>query len=200
MLARKGIIIASVDNRGTGFRGEEFKKMTYLQLGYYETIDQVETSNYLGTLPYVDPNRIGIWGWSYGGFTASSCMMKGAGAFCMGMAVAPVTNWRYYDNIYTERYMRTPQENPAGYDDNSPINHAEKLEGDFLLVHGTADDNVHFQNSVDLVSALVQAGKQFEMQFYPNSNHGIYTGPNTTLHLYTRLTEFIMETLLKKAE
>jgi len=196
MLASKGIIIASVDNRGTGARGEEFKKMTYLQLGKYETIDQIEAAKYLISLGYVDRERIGIWGWSYGGYMSALCMTKGADYFSTGIAVATVTNWRYYDNIYTERFMRTPQENPDGYDDNSPINHVEKLKGNFLIIHGTADDNVHVQNSIELVTALVNADKQFEMQFYPNSNHGIYTGRNTTMHLYTRLTNFILENLL----
>lgn len=200
MIATKGIIVVSVDNRGTGFRGEEFKKMTYLQLGKFETIDQIETASHLGTLPYVDPDRIGIWGWSYGGFMTLSCLMLGNKEFCMGAAVAPVTNWRYYDNIYTERFMRTPRENPEGYDQNSPINHVEKLRGELLIIHGTADDNVHLQNSMDLITALVKADKQFEMQFYPNSNHGIYTGQNTTMHLYERLTDFILSNLLKKGD
>ena len=200
MLAQKGLIIVSVDNRGTGARGEEFKKMTYLQLGKLETIDQIEAAKYLSSLDYVDSKRIGIWGWSYGGYMSTSCLTKGADYFSMGIAVAPVTNWRYYDNIYTERFMRTPQENPEGYDENSPVNHVEKLKGDFLLIHGTADDNVHIQNSVDLITALVNSNKQFEMQFYPNSNHGIYTGENTRLHLYTRLTDFIIENLINKIE
>ena len=200
MLVQQGLIIVSVDNRGTGSRGEEFKKMTYLQLGKFETIDQIEAAKYLGSLDYIDRERIGIWGWSYGGYMAASCLTKGADYFSVGIAVAPVTNWRYYDNIYTERFMRTPQENPSGYDDNSPINHVDKLKGKFLLVHGTADDNVHFQNSIDLVSSLVKANKQFDTQFYPNSNHGIYTGENTTYHLYSKLTEFIQENLLQKAD
>ncbi|MCD4772671.1 MAG: S9 family peptidase [Bacteroidales bacterium] len=195
MLAQKGIIVVSVDNRGTGARGEEFKKMTYLQLGKYETIDQIEAAKYLSSLDYVDANKIGIFGWSYGGYMAALCMTKGAEYFNTGIAVAPVTNWRYYDNIYTERFMRTPQENPDGYDDNSPINHVDKLKGNFLLIHGTADDNVHIQNSIDLVTALVAANKQFEMQFYPNSNHGIYTGRNTRMHLYTKMTEFLIKNL-----
>ncbi|MCD4746629.1 MAG: prolyl oligopeptidase family serine peptidase, partial [Bacteroidales bacterium] len=195
MLAQKGIIVVSVDNRGTGARGEEFKKMTYKELGKYETIDQIETAKYLGTLNFVDPGRIGIFGWSYGGYMSTLCMTKGADYFSTGIAVAPVTNWRYYDNIYTERFMRTPQENPDGYDNNSPINHVDKLEGKYLLIHGTADDNVHIQNSIDLVTALVGADKQFDMQFYPNSNHGIYTGKNTRLHLYKRMTDFLLENL-----
>jgi len=196
-LASQGLIIVSVDNRGTGSRGEEFKKMTYKQLGKYETLDQIEAAKYLGTLNYIDKDRIGIWGWSYGGYMSTSCLAKGADYFSMAIAVAPVTNWRYYDNIYTERFMRTPQENPDGYDDNSPINHVEKIKGKLLLIHGTADDNVHYQNAVDLSTALVDANVQFDMQFYPNSNHGIYTGKNTTLHLYSRMTKFIKETLIQ---
>ncbi|MCD4737510.1 MAG: prolyl oligopeptidase family serine peptidase, partial [Bacteroidales bacterium] len=195
MLAGHNIIIASVDNRGTGARGEEFKKMTYQQLGKYEIIDQIEAAKYLGSLDYVDPARIGIWGWSYGGYMSALGITKGSDVFSMAIAVAPVTNWRYYDNIYTERFMRTPRENPDGYDDNSPINHVDKMKGKFLLVHGTADDNVHVQNSMDLITSLVDANKQFDMQLYPNSNHGIYTGGNTTIHLYTRLTNFIIENL-----
>ncbi|MCD4696291.1 MAG: S9 family peptidase [Bacteroidales bacterium] len=197
MLAQQGVIIVSVDNRGTGARGEEFKKMTYLQLGKYETIDQIEAARYIGSLSYVDKNRIGIWGWSYGGFMTALCLMEGADVFSMGIAVAPVTNWRNYDNIYTERFMRAPKENPDGYNDNSPINHVDKLKGNFLLIHGTADDNVHFQNSIELVTALVDANKQFENQFYPNSNHGIYTGKNTSYHLYRKMTDFITENLIE---
>lgn len=193
-LAQKGYIIASVDNRGTGARGSAFKKCTYKELGKLETIDQIETAKYLGTLPWVDKNRIGIQGWSYGGYMSSLCITKGAGIFKTAIAVAPVTNWRYYDSIYTERYMQTPQENPNGYDDNSPINHVDKLKGKYLLIHGTADDNVHFQNSVEMVSALVKANKQFEQFFYPDKNHGIYGG-NTRFHLYTKMTSFILENL-----
>jgi dipeptidyl-peptidase-4 len=196
-LSSQGLIVVSVDNRGTGSRGEEFKKMTYKQLGKYETIDQIEAAKYLGSLDFVDSERIGIWGWSYGGYMSTSCLAKGADYFSMAIAVAPVTNWRYYDNIYTERFMRTPQENPEGYDDNSPINHVDKIKGKLLLIHGTADDNVHFQNAIDLTTALVDANVQFEMQFYPNSNHGIYTGRNTTQHLYTRMTEFIKKNLIE---
>ncbi len=196
MLSSKGIVIVSVDNRGTGARGEEFKKMTYMELGKYETEDQIEAAKYLASLDYIDKDRIGIWGWSYGGYMSTSCLTKGADYFSMGVAVAPVTNWRYYDNIYTERFMRTPQENPDGYDENSPINHVDNLNGKFLLIHGTADDNVHIQNSVDLITALVAANKQFDMQFYPNSNHGIYTGRNTRIHLYKRITDFIYDNLL----
>ena len=193
--AQRGIIVVSVDNRGTGGRGEEFKKCTYLQLGKFETTDQVEAAKYLGTLGYVDKARIGMWGWSFGGYLTLSCLTKGADYFSFGIAVAPVTNWKYYDNIYTERYMRTPKENNAGYEDNSPVNHAAKLKGKLLMICGMADDNVHPQNSYDMVTALVAADKQFESQFYPNSNHGIYTGKNTSWHLYKRMTDFIMEKL-----
>ncbi len=194
LLAQKGYIIVVVDGRGTGGRGENFRKMTYLQLGKYETIDQIETAKYLATLPYVDSKRIGIWGWSFGGFETLLAMTKGADYFKAGIAVAPVTNWRYYDNIYTERFMRKPQENTGGYDDNSPINHASKLKGKLLLVHGTADDNVHVQNSMEMSEALVQANKQFQEFYYTNRNHGIYGG-NTYFHLYTMMTEFILKNL-----
>ena len=185
----------SVDNRGTGARGEEFKKCTYLQLGKFETIDQIEAAKYLGSLPYIDKERIGIWGWSFGGYMVLSCVTKGADYFKTGVAVAPVTNWKYYDNIYTERYMRTPKENNSGYEDNSPVNFAEKFKGRLLMIHGMADDNVHPQNSYDMITALVGANKQFEMQLYPNSNHGIYSGKNTSFHLYERMTEFILKNL-----
>lgn len=196
-LAQEGIMVVSIDNRGTGFRGEEFKKMTYLQLGKYETEDQILAATYLINEGLSDPKHIGVFGWSYGGYMSTLCMTKGADYFSTGIAVAPVTNWRYYDNIYTERFMRTPQENPDGYDDNSPINHVEKMKGKYLLIHGTADDNVHCQNSVDLVTALVDADVDFEMFFYPNSNHGIYTGRNTTIHLYKKMTNFLKDNLLK---
>ncbi|MGB2138395.1 MAG: S9 family peptidase [Flavobacteriales bacterium] len=193
-LAQKGYIVACVDNRGTGGRGAEFKKMTYLQLGKYETIDQIEANRYLAKLPYVDENRIGIQGWSYGGYMSSLAITKGADVFKTAIAVAPVTNWRYYDNIYTERYMRTPQENASGYDDNSPINHVDSLKGNYLLIHGTADDNVHVQNTYEMVSALVKANKQFDLFVYPDKNHGIYGG-NTRLHLYKLMTDYILENL-----
>ena len=193
-LALQGYIVASVDNRGTGARGEEFKKMTYLELGKYETIDQIEAAKYFAGLDYVDSSRIGIWGWSYGGFLSTLCITKGADHFSTAVAVAPVTNWRYYDNIYTERFMRTPQENPDGYDDNSPINYVDLLEGKYLVIHGTGDDNVHVQNTMDLLTALEKANKQFEMRLYPNKNHGIYGG-KTRLNLYTRITDFILGNL-----
>ena len=193
-LAQKGYIVACVDNRGTGGRGAEFKKMTYQQLGKYEIIDQIEANKYLASLEYVDGNRIGIQGWSYGGYMSSLAITKGADVFKMAIAVAPVTNWRYYDNIYTERYMRTPQENASGYDDNSPINHVDSLKGSYLLIHGTADDNVHVQNTYEMVSALVKANKQFDLFVYPDKNHGIYGG-NTRLHLYHKMTNFIEDNL-----
>lgn len=194
MLAQKGYIVVSVDNRGTGNRGEAFKKSTYKQLGKFETEDQIAAAQYLGGLPYVEASRIGIQGWSYGGYMSSLCITKGADVFKMAIAVAPVTNWRYYDSIYTERFMQTPQENASGYDDNSPINHVSRLKGKYLLVHGTADDNVHFQNAVEMVTALTKANKQFDVFFYPDKNHGIYGG-NTRLHLYTMMTDYILKNL-----
>lgn len=194
MLAQQGYIVVCVDNRGTGFRGAEFKKMTYQDLGKLETQDQIEAAKWLGRQPYVDAARIGIWGWSYGGYMSSLCITKGADVFKMAIAVAPVTNWRFYDSIYTERYLRTPQENAAGYDENSPVNFAHLLKGKFLLVHGTGDDNVHFQNSVVLSEALIQANKPFEQAYYPDKNHGIYGG-ETSIHLYSKMTEFIVNNL-----
>ncbi|MDX1462066.1 MAG: S9 family peptidase [Marinirhabdus sp.] len=194
MLAQQGYIIACVDGRGTGLKGRDFKKMTQKELGKYEVEDQIAAAQQLGEKPYIDANRIGIWGWSYGGFMSSNCLFQGADTFSMAIAVAPVTSWRFYDTIYTERYMTTPQENPTGYDNNSPINHVEKLEGKFLLVHGSADDNVHVQNTMRLIEALVQANKQFDWRIYPDKNHGIYGG-NTRLHLYTLMTDFIKNNL-----
>lgn len=194
MLAQQGYIVVSVDNRGTGARGAEFKKCTYKQLGKLEVLDQIEAAKHFATLPYVDEDRIGVQGWSYGGFMSSNLLLKGAEQFKMAIAVAPVTNWRFYDSIYTERYMQTPQENPEGYDDNSPINHVGKLEGKYLLVHGTADDNVHYQNAAEMTTALVNADKQFTQFSYPDKNHGIYGG-NTRFHLYTLMTNFIKENL-----
>lgn len=194
LLAQRGYIVVSVDGRGTGYRGAEFKKCTYKQLGKYETIDQIEAAKYLSKLAYVDGGRIGIQGWSYGGYMSLLCMTKGADVFKMGIAVAPVSNWRFYDTIYTERYMRTPQENPDGYDDNSPINHVKKLKGPMLIVHGSADDNVHFQNAMEIVAELIKKNKKFDFEVYPNKNHGIYGG-KTRLHLYTKMTEFIEENL-----
>ncbi|APY10218.1 S9 family peptidase [Seonamhaeicola sp. S2-3] len=193
-LAQQGYIIACVDGRGTGFKGAAFKKVTQNQLGKYEVEDQIEAAKYLASLPYIDASRIGIWGWSFGGFTSSNAIFKGNKVFKMAIAVAPVTSWRFYDTIYTERYMGTPQENPKGYDDNSPLNHVNKLKGDFLLIHGSADDNVHLQNTMRLSEALIQANKQFDWAIYPDKNHGIYGG-NTRLHLYKKMTNFIHEKL-----
>ena len=194
MLAQQGFIIACVDGRGTGLKGRDFKKMTQKELGKYEVEDQIAAAKKLGERSYIDASRIGIWGWSYGGFMSSNCLFQGADTFAMAIAVAPVSSWRFYDTIYTERYMQTPQENADGYDNNSPITHVDKLKGDFLLVHGTADDNVHVQNSTRLVEALVQANKDFDWLLYPDKNHGIYGG-NTRLHLYGKMTKFIKESL-----
>ena len=199
MLAQKGYIIACVDGRGTGFKGSDFKKVTQKELGKFEVEDQIEAAKLLGQRNYVDDTRIGIWGWSYGGFMSSNALFKGSDVFKMAIAVAPVTSWRFYDSIYTERYMTTPQENASGYDDNSPINHVDKLKGDFLLIHGTGDDNVHVQNTMRMVEALIQADKQFEWMIYPDKNHGIYGG-NTRKHLYTKMTNFIDRTLGDKIQ
>lgn len=194
LMAERGYIIACVDNRGTGSRGRDFRTITYGQLGKYETADQIEAARWLGSQPYVDQTRIGIWGWSYGGYMSSLCLFKGAEYFKAAVAVAPVTNWRFYDSIYTERYMGLPKDNASGYDDNSPINHVDKLQGRYLLVHGTGDDNVHYQNTVEMVDALIAADKQFDLAIYPERNHGIYGG-NTRYHLFTRITDFITENL-----
>lgn len=199
MLAQQGYIVVCVDGRGTGFKGAEFKKVTYKELGKYEVEDQIDAAIEMGKKSFIDANRIGIWGWSYGGFMSSNCILKGNDVFKMAIAVAPVTSWRFYDTIYTERYMRTPQENASGYDENSPINHVEKLKGDYLLVHGTGDDNVHVQNTMRMVDALVQANKQFDWALYPDRNHGIYGG-KTRLQLYTKMTNFINENLPIEAE
>ncbi|MDZ7847566.1 MAG: alpha/beta fold hydrolase [Owenweeksia sp.] len=193
-LADQGYIIVSVDNRGTGARGRDFRTITYKELGKFETIDQIDAARYLQGLPYVDSSRVGIWGWSYGGYMSSLCLTKGADVFKTAIAVAPVTNWRFYDTIYTERYMSTPQKNGNGYDDNSPINHVGKMEGHYLLVHGSADDNVHLQNTMRMVNALVAADKQFDLFIYPDKNHGIYGG-NTRFHLYKKMTNFINHNL-----
>lgn len=190
MLTQMGYIVVSVDNRGTGGRGEEFKKMTYLQLGKYETMDQIEAARQLAELSYIDGNRMSIFGWSYGGYLSSLCLALGADVFDAAIAVAPVTNWRFYDTIYTERYMRTPQENKDGYDNNSPINHTEKIKGAYLLVHGSADDNVHYQNTMEMSMQLINTDVDFEMLIYPNHNHGI-SGGNARLHLYRQMTDFL---------
>ena len=194
MLAQQGYIIACVDGRGTGFKGADFKKSTYLNLVKHETEDQIASAKQLANLPYIDEDRIGIWGWSFGGHMSTNCILKGNDVFKMAIAVAPVTSWRFYDTIYTERYMRTPQENQRGYDENSPFNYPELLKGDYLLIHGSADDNVHVQNTMRMVEALIQADKQFEWMIYPDKNHSIYGG-NTRLHLYEKMTNFIHDTL-----
>lgn len=195
LLAEHGYVIVSVDNRGTGFRGVAFKKETYLQLGWLEIHDQMDAARYLlHHYSWVDSSRIGHWGWSFGGFMSSLAITVGSNVFHTAVAVAPVTSWRYYDNIYTERYMRTPQTNAAGYDKTSPISYADRLKGKFLIIHGTGDDNVHFQNSVMFSEALIQDKKQFQQAYYPNNNHGIYGG-NTSIQLYTRMTDFILHNL-----
>ena len=193
-LAACGFICVCVDGRGTGARGEAFRKCTYRRMGDLESHDQAAAAVALGKLPYIDKDRIAIWGWSFGGYNTLMAMSVGNGVFKAGIAVAPPTDWRYYDTVYTERYMRTPKENQRGYDETSPIKLAKNLQGKLLLVHGTADDNVHFKQSMDYVEALVQAGKQFEMQIYRDRNHGI-SGGNTRLHLYTRMSEFLFREL-----
>lgn len=194
LLAQKGYIIVSIDPRGTMYRGADFKKSTYLQLGKLETEDILASVKELGKLGYVDASRIGIQGWSFGGFMTSLAMTKGADLFKMGIAVAPVTNWKYYDNIYTERFMRTPEENPTGYSNNSPINFVNLLKGKYLLIHGSGDDNVHYQNTMEMITALVKENKQFDMFIYPNKNHGIYGG-NTRNHLYNMMLNYTLENL-----
>ncbi len=194
MLASQGYIVACVDGRGTGLKGRDFKKITQKELGKYEVEDQIAAAKKLSELAYIDEERTGIWGWSYGGFMSTNCILKGNDVFEMAIAVAPVTSWRFYDTVYTERYMQTPQENPTGYDDNSPFNYPEMLKGKYLLVHGSGDDNVHVQNTMRMIEALVQANKQFDWAIYPDKNHGI-SGGNTRLHLYTKMTNFIKENL-----
>ncbi len=195
MLVEMGYIVACVDGRGTGFLGRDFKKVTYKELGKFEIEDQIEAAKELSKLPYINSKKIGIWGWSFGGYMSSLAITKGADVFKMAIAVAPVTSWRFYDSVYTERYMQTPQENPSGYDDNSPINFAELLQGDYLLIHGTADDNVHVQNTMRMINALVEANKQFELFIYPDRAHGISKGNNTRLNLYQKMTNFIEKTI-----
>ena len=194
LLAQKGYIVLCVDGRGTGYRGTKYKKATYKNLGKYEIEDQIAAAQWMGSQSFVDAERIGIFGWSFGGYMASLAMTKGADVFKVGIAVAPVTTWRYYDTIYTERYLQTPQENPQGYDENSPINFAGLMKGKYLLIHGTADDNVHYQNAVEMAEALIQKNKEFEFMTYPDKNHGIYGG-NTRLHLYQKMTNFILNNL-----
>jgi dipeptidyl-peptidase-4 len=194
LLAQHGYMVLSIDPRGTQFRGAAFKKATYLQLGKLEIEDVLAATKVFAQRTDVDPTRLGIMGWSYGGFMSSLAMTKGNGLFKVGIAVAPVTNWRYYDNIYTERFLRTPQENAKGYDENSPINYVKDLQGKYFLIHGSADDNVHYQNSMEMISALVKANKQFDLFIYPNKNHGIYGG-NTRNHLFNMIFDYIKDEL-----
>ena len=201
LLAQHGIISVSINNRGSGAQGEVFKKMTYLQLGKYETEDMITLAKYMAKQPYVDGSRIGIYGWSYGGFMAANGITKGADVISTAVSVAPVTNWRYYDNVYTERFMRTPQENPDGYDLNSPVHNTELIKGNYLLCHGSGDDNVHYQNAMELIKAMISNGKQFDLMIYPNKNHGIYGGyeygmGECRMHLFNKIDNFLFEHLL----
>ncbi|MBQ8270129.1 MAG: S9 family peptidase [Bacteroidaceae bacterium] len=194
-MASEGFVMVCVDGRGTGGRGTEFGKCTYLNIGKYEPKDQVETAKYLGTLPYIDKDNIGIWGWSFGGYNTIMSMSQDEAVFKAGVAVAAPTDWRFYDTVYTERYMRTPKENKEGYDNGSAVVNADKLNGKLLLIHGTADDNVHLRNMIRYTHALTQADKEFEMALYPDSNHSIYYGSNTRFHLFTRIAKFFIENL-----
>lgn len=194
MLSQKGYIIVCVDGRGTGFKGANFKKVTQKELGKFEVQDQIFVAKQLAKESFVDANRIGIWGWSFGGFMSSNALFQANDVFKTAIAVAPVTSWRFYDSVYTERFMTTPQENASGYDTNSPITHADKLKGNFLLIHGTADDNVHVQNAMLLINKLVSLNKNFDWLIYPDKNHGIYGG-KTREQLYTKMTEYILEKL-----
>ena len=201
LLAQHGIISVSINNRGSGAQGEVFKKMTYLQLGKYETEDMITLAKYMAKQPYVDASRIGIYGWSYGGFMAANGITKGADVISTAVSVAPVTNWRYYDNVYTERFMRTPQENPDGYDLNSPVHNTAMIKGNYLLCHGSGDDNVHYQNAMELIKAMISNGKQFDLMIYPNKNHGIYGGyeyggGECRMHLFNKIDDFLFEHLL----
>ncbi|MCU0390706.1 MAG: S9 family peptidase, partial [Thermoflexibacter sp.] len=194
LLNQAGYIVACVDNRGTGFRGATFRKVTYANLGKYEVQDQVDAAKYLGSMPYIDKSRIGIYGHSYGGYMSTLCLFLGADVFKAAIAGAPVTNWRYYDTIYTERYLKRPQDNADGYDKYSPVYHVDKLKGAYLIMHGTGDDNVHFQNAVALQEALIRAGKQFQSFYYPDRNHGI-GGNNATMHRHQLMTDFVIKNL-----
>ncbi len=194
MLSQKGYIIVCVDGRGTGFKGADFKKVTQKELGKFEVQDQIFVAKQLVKESFIDKNRIGIWGWSYGGFMSSNALFQGNDVLKTAIAVAPVTSWRFYDSVYTERFMTTPQENASGYDNNSPITHADKLKGNFLLIHGTADDNVHVQNAMVLINKLVSLNKDFDWLIYPDKNHGIYGG-KTREQLYTKMTNYILEKL-----
>jgi dipeptidyl-peptidase-4 len=193
-LAQEGFLVVCVDPRGTAARGEDFRKITYMQLGKYESDDMVEAAKYLGSQPFVDKNNIAIFGWSYGGFMVLLTMEKGGELFKAGISVAPVTSYRFYDSVYTERYMRAPEENREGYDENAPLNHAGDIKGRLLIIHGSADDNVHAQNTYEFTEKLVQAGVQFDMAIYTNRNHGI-RGGNTSMHLYTKMTDFLKSQL-----
>jgi dipeptidyl-peptidase-4 len=190
-LAESGVITVSIDNRGTAGRGEAFEKSTYLQLGKYEAEDMIEAVKYLRTLPYIDKNNIGVYGWSYGGYMAALCITRAADYFTTAVAVAPVTNWRFYDNIYTERFMRTPEENGNNYDDLSPLFNTKNIKGDFLIIHGMADDNVHLQNSTEMISEMIKNNVRYDSEFYPDKNHSIYGG-KTRLHVYTTITDFLL--------
>lgn len=196
MLAQKGMIVVCVDGRGTGLKGAAFKKITQKELGKFEVEDQIAAAKKLAERSYIDEKNIGIWGWSFGGFMSTNCLLKGNDIFSTAIAVAPVTSWRFYDSVYTERYMQTPQENASGYDDNSPINYADKLEGNYLLVHGTGDDNVHVQNSFRMTNALIEANKQFDQFIVPDRTHSISRGKNMRLNLYTKMTNFVEEHLI----
>lgn len=201
LLAQHGIISVSINNRGSGAQGEMFKKMTYLQLGKYETEDMITLAKYMAKKPYVDADHIGIYGWSYGGFMAANGITKGSEVISTAVSVAPVTNWRYYDNVYTERFMRTPQENPEGYDLNSPVYNTAMIKGNYLLCHGSGDDNVHYQNAMELIKAMISNGKQFDLMIYPNKNHGIYGGyeygdGECRMHLFNKIDGFLFEHLL----
>jgi dipeptidyl-peptidase-4 len=193
-LNQEGYMVVCVDNRGTQGRGRQFKHSTYLQLGKLETIDQIETAKYLGSLPFVDKTRIGFQGWSFGGYMASLLISKGGDVFKTAVAVAPVTNWKYYDNIYTERFLRKPIDNKSGYEDNSPTNFVKDIKGKFLLIHGSADDNVHLQNSMELANAMVSKNIPFDFMIYPNKSHGI-SGGLTRLHIYSKIFKFVKENL-----
>ena len=204
LLAQNGIISVSINNRGSGAQGEMFKKMTYLELGKYETEDMITLAKYMASQPYVNSEKIGIFGWSYGGFMAANGITKGADYISTAVSVAPVTNWRYYDNIYTERYMRTPQENPEGYDENSPVSNTSMIKGNYLLCHGSGDDNVHYQNAMELIKSMIANNVQFDLMIYPNKNHGIYGGyqeygdGECRMHLFTKIDNFLFRHLLEE--
>jgi dipeptidyl-peptidase-4 len=193
-LASQGYLITVVDNRGTGRKGAIFKKSTYLELGLLESTDHAFAAKQMANLPYVDASRIGIWGWSFGGYMSSSAITKHSDVFKAAVAVAPVTHWKYYDNIYTERYLRRPIDNPQGYENNSPLNFTDGIKGNYLLVHGTGDDNVHWQNSAEMINAMIKSGVRYDAEVYPNRNHGIGDRA-ASYHLYRRMTEFVLEKL-----